>query len=166
MSKSTPSGAALNQMFSEMACRMEKIEIRHQFNPLKIEYKLEHDRKRNEITIVIPTTTSGVLHIYPADKDVRKSRRFFQVHAPKQVRLPGGKVLKSPTKEIVHAMVDFVSHGEHESVSYIIDEPNFAEVIDTAIECLAQIDGIYLSPITKKRPTRGKKSKNNQSGNE
>ena len=149
-----PSGSALNSIFAAEACSMEKINLIHQLRPLNIEYKLIHNRKLNEITIEIPTNIDGILRISANEKGTYKNRRFFRAMPPKEMRLPGGKVLKSEAKEIVHAVVEFVSHGEHESATYLIDEPNIAEVIDTAIECLAQIDGIYLSPIKKGRPNR------------
>ncbi len=160
MSKKTPSGSFLNDLFAAEACSMEKIAIMHQLRPLNIEYKIIHNRQRNEIIIEMPTTTSGILRISAHEKGVYKNRRFFRIAPPKEVRLPGGKVLKSQAKEMVHAEVEFDSHGEHENATYLIDEPNFAELIDTAIECLAQIDSIYLQPIaktSKNRPPRREK---------
>jgi hypothetical protein len=145
---------------------MEKIVVTHQLRPLNIEYKIIHNRKLNEITIEIPTTTSGILRISANEKGIYKNRRFFHASPAKEMRLPGGKVLKSEAKEIVHAEVEFVSHGEHESATYLIDEPNFAEVIDTAIECLAQIDHVYLSPLPKKRPPRREKPTDPEIGDE
>ncbi|MFM8922247.1 MAG: hypothetical protein ACKOFV_06325 [Candidatus Nanopelagicaceae bacterium] len=159
MSKqNTPSGSDLNNIFAAEACSMEKITIMHQLRSLNIEYKIIHNRKLNEITIEIPTTIHGILRISANEKGIYKNRRFFRNIPPKEMRLPGGKVLKSEAKEMVHAEVEFESHGEHESATYLIDQPNFAEVIDTAIECLAQIDSIYLSTIPKtpkKRQPRG-----------
>ena len=149
-----PSGSNLNSIFAAEACSLEKIMVIHQLRPLNIDYKIIHNRKLNEITIEIPTTIDGILRISANEKGIYKNRRFFHSMPPKEMRLPGGKVLKSEAKEIVHAEVEFVSHGEHESATYLIDEPNFAEVIDTAIECLAQIDHVYLSPLPKKRPPR------------
>ena len=137
---------------------MEKIAIHDQMRPLGIEYTIEHDHKRNELTIKIPTSIDGILRISAHHDAVTKNRRFFRVIPPKEVRLPGGKVLKSEAKEMVHAEVEFISHGEHENVTFQINEPNFAELIDTAIEGLSQIDSIYLSTIpksNKKRPSRG-----------
>ena len=162
MSIQTPSGSFLNDLFAKEACAMEKIAIHDQMRPLGIEYTIEHDHKRNELTIKIPTSIAGILRISAHHDEVTKNRRFFRVIPPKEVRLPGGKVLKSEAKEMVHAEVEFISHGEHENATYLIDEPNFAEVIDTAIECLAQIDSIYLRPLPRKRP--GRKDKPDQPG--
>ena len=162
MSNKTPSGSLLNDLFAVEACSMEKIAIMHQLRSLKIDYKIIHDRKRNEISIEIPTTTSGILRISAHQKGVYKNRRFFRIMPPKEMRLPGGKAIRSEAKEMVHAEVEFISHGEHENATYLIDEPNFAEVIDTAIECLDQIDSIYLRPLPKKRP--GRKEKPDQPG--
>jgi len=161
-----PSAAQLNNLFAAEACAMEKVAINHQLRPLNIDYKLIIDRKRHEITIEIPTTIDGILRISASDKGGTKSRRFFRNSPPKQLRLPDGKVLKSEAKEVVHASVEFISHGEHEDATYIIDEPNFAEVIDTAIECLAQIDSVYLSPLPKKRPPRREKPDRPEEGDE
>ena len=152
--KSTPSGSQLNNIFAAEACSMEKIIIMHQLRPLKIDYKIIHNRKLNEITIEVPTTIDGVIRISAHEKGNYKNRRFFRNIPPKEMRLPGGKVLKSEAKEMVHAEVEFISYGEHENATYIIDEPNFAEVIDTAIECLAQIDSVYLEPLPRKRSPR------------
>ena len=149
-----PSGRLLNDLFADEACRMEKISIHHQLRPLNIEYKLEHDRTRNEVTIIIPTSIDGILRISAYQKGATKNRRFFRISQPKQMRLPGGKVIRSEAREMIRAEVDFISHGEHENATYIIDEPNFAEVIDTAIECLAQIDSVYLTPISKSNKKR------------
>ena len=157
MNKKTPSGSYLNDIFAGEACSLEKIAIMHQLRPLNIDYKLIHNRKLNEVTIEIPTSIDGILRISAHEKGVYKNRRFFRVMPPKEMRLPGGKVLKSEAKEMVHAEVDFISYGEHENATYIIDEPNFAEVIDTAIECLAQIDSVYLQTIPKQRPPRREK---------
>lgn len=154
MNKKTPSGSYLNDIFAGEACSLEKIAIMHQLRPLNIDYKLIHNRKLNEVTIEIPTSIDGILRISAHEKGVYKNRRFFRVMPPKEMRLPGGKVLKSEAKEMVHAEVDFISYGEHENATYIIDEPNFAEVIDTAIECLAQIDSVYLTPISKSNKKR------------
>ena len=151
------SGSYLNSIYAAEACGMEKIESKHQLCALNIEYKIVHDRKLNEIIIEIPTNIEGLLRISAHEKGEYKNRRFFRSIPPKEMRLHGGKVLKSEAKVIIHAQVEFISYGEHESVTYIIDEPNFAEVIDTAIECLAQIDSIYLTPIPKKRHKGRKK---------
>jgi hypothetical protein len=160
--KNTPSGSSLNNLFAAEACSMEKIAIMHQLRPLKIEYKIIHDRKRNEITIEIPTTINAILRISAHEKGTFKNRRFFRFLPPKEVRLPGGKAIRSEAKEMVHAEVNFISYGEHEDATFLIDEPNFAELIDTAIECLAQIDSVYLSTLPKKRP--GRKEKPDQPG--
>ena len=157
MNKKTPSGSYLNDIFAGEACSLEKIAIMHQLRPLNIEYKLIHNRKLHEVTIEIPTSIDGILRISAHEKGAYKNRRFFRVMPPKEMRLPGGKVLKSEAKEMVHAEVDFISYGEHENATYIIDEPNFAEVIDTAIECLAQIDSVCLQTIPKQRPPRREK---------
>jgi hypothetical protein len=167
MSKpSTPSGSQLNSIFAAEACAMEKILVTHQLRELNIEYKIIHNRKLNEITIEIPTTIDGILRISANEKGTYKNRRFFHVAPTKEMRLPGGKVLKSEAKEVIHAEVEFISYGEHESATYLIDEPNFAEVIDTAVECLAQIDHIYLYPLPKKRPPRRDKPSQPELGDE
>ena len=155
-----PTGSFLNEIYAVEACSMEKIAAKNQLNKLKIEYKILHDREHNEITLMIPGEYNGDLRITPHQEGVLKNRRFFRNSPPKEMRLPGGKVLKSEAKEMVHAVVNFISSGEHENATFIISEPNFAELIDTAIECLAQIDSVYFQPVPKKRPPRrGKPSR-------
>jgi hypothetical protein len=163
-SKKVPSGSHLNELFAAEACSMEKIAIIDQLRPLNIDYKIIHDRKRNEIMIEIPTSIDGIIRISAYQKGATKNRRFFRFAPPKEMRLPGGKVIRSSAKERVHAEVDFISHGEHENATYIIDETDFAEVIDTAIECLAQIDSVYLSTLPKKRPQRREKANKPEPG--
>ena len=164
--KNAPSGSSLNEIYASEACSMEKIVIISQLNKLKIEYKVLHDRQRNEITVIIPGISNGSLRITADQKGALRNRRFFRNMPPKEMRLPGGKVLKSEAKEMVHAVVDFLSNGEHENATYIIDEPNFAELIDTAIECLAQIESVYFQPVPKKRPPRREKPYQPEPGQE
>lgn len=166
MTNKTPSGSFLNELFAEEACRLEKIAVNHQMRALGIEYRIEHDRKRNEISIIIPTSINGTLRISAHQKGAIKNRRFFRIIPPKEVRLPGGKVLKSDAKEMVHAEVEFISYGEHENATFQIDDPNFAELIDTAIECLAQIDSVYLQTIPKSNKPRREKPQQPDPGDE
>ena len=149
----TPSASMLNELFPVEACAMERAVVINQLRSLGIEYKIT--RKKHELVIDVPTTADGILQITPSEMGSPTNRRFFHSAPAQQMRLPGGKVLKSEPKEIVFATVDFISHGEHPNVTYLLKETNFAEVIDTAIESLAQIDGIYLSPIKKNRGRRG-----------
>lgn len=152
--KNIPSASVLNEIFPHEAYVMERTLIINQLRLLGIEYKVTRNKNRYEVIIEIPTTGDGMLRITAADKTSGLHRRFFRTTPPQQMRLPGGKVLKSEAKETVHAEVEFISNGPHEDVTYILKEPNFAEVIDTAIESLAQIENISVSPLQKKRPQR------------
>ena len=149
----TPSASMLNELFPVEACAMERAVIIDQLRDIGIEYQIT--RRKHELVIKLPTTADGYLMITPTEKGPCANRRFFHSAPPQQMRLPGGKVLKSEPREIIFATVEFISHGEHPDVTYILKEPNFAEIIDTTIESLAQIDGIYLSPIKKNRGRRG-----------
>ncbi len=149
----TPSASALYEMFPKEAMALERAAIIEQLRRLGIEYKVT--RNRYGLVIDIPTNIDGFLRITATNLAPRSYGKFFEKSHSKQLRLPNGKVLKSETQEIISATVDFISHGEHPDVCYLLKEPNFAEIIDTAIETLAQIDGIYLSPIQKNRGRRG-----------
>jgi hypothetical protein len=159
MSKNNiPSGAFLNNTHPREARAMEEILIHHQMRPLKIEYSIMRDQKSNEIMIKMPTSIAGELVISPSGKSASKNRRLFSMTPTKELRFPNGNFVKSGVKEMVQAKVEFISHGEHEDATYLIEEPNLEEVIDTAIECLAQIDSVYLILVPKiRRPRRGKR---------
>ena len=160
MSKNNiPSGAFLNSTYPREASAMEEILVHHQLRPLKIEYSIIRDENSNEIIIKMPTSIAGELVISSSSKSASKNRRLFRMTPPKELRFPDGKLVKSGVKEMVQAKVEFISHGEHEDATYLIEEPNLGEVIDTAIECLAQIDSTYITMKPKlRRPRRGKPS--------
>ena len=147
----TPTASTLNAMFPNIAISFERTVITEQLRKLGIEFTLNH--KGKHFVIEIPTTADGILRLTPTEDDGVNSE-FFKFSTPRQVRLPGGRMIKTEASEIVLATVEFISHGEHPDVTYLLKEPNFAEVIDTAIESLSQIDGIYLSVIQKQRPQR------------
>ena len=147
----TPTASTLNAMFPNIAISFERTVITEQLRKLGIEFTMNHRGKH--FIIDIPTNADGILRITPTEDDGINSE-FFKVSPLKQVRLPGGRMIKTEASEIVLATVEFISHGEHPDVTYLLKEPNFAEVIDTAIESLSQIDGIYLSVIQKQRPQR------------
>lgn len=150
--KPAPSASMLNDIFPDVAYSLERTAVTDQLRALGIEFTVK--RKRYELIIELPTTADGILRITATEGGSGQHARFFHTSAPKQLRLPGGKVVKSDAREVVHATVEFISHGEHPDVTYLLKEPNFAEVIDTAIESLSQIDGIYLSVIKRQRPQR------------
>jgi hypothetical protein len=167
MSKNNiPSGALLNKTHPREARAMEEILIHHQMRPLKIEYSIIHNEDRNEVMIKMPTSIPGELIISSSCKSTLKNRRLFRMTPPKELRFPDGNFVKSEVKEMVQAKVEFISHGEHEDATYLIEEPNLGEVIDTAIECLAQIDSIYITLKPKIRGPRRKKQSPPEKENE
>jgi hypothetical protein len=167
MSKNNiPSGALLNKTYPWEARAMEEILIHHQMRPLKIKYSIIHKEDRNEIMIKMPISIPGELIISSSCKSTSKNRRLFRMTPPKELRFPDGNFVKSEVKEMVQAKVEFISHGEHEDATYLIEEPNLGEVIDTAIECLAQIDSIYITLKPKIRSPRREKPSPQEKDNE
>lgn len=164
--KQIPSGAHYAAVHKDLETRMQRITCEFQLKPLGIDYKIVNDKKRNEFSIVINTTIDGIIEIRPHDENSLSNRRFFRRTPAKMMRLPNGKVVEGETREMVHAEVSFISGGAHENATYVIIDENFAEVIDSAIECLSQIDSIYLQPMPKKRPPRRKKPNESEPGDE
>ena len=150
--KYTPNVDTLYALFPSTALSMARIAIIDQIQPLGIEYKVI--RRRQGIEIEIPTTSNGLLRITATEKGPGEFYTFFKSAPEMKMRLPGGKVIKSEAKEEIHATVEYISGCEHEDVTYLLKEPNFAEVIDTAIESLAQIDKIRVFPLERNRRPR------------
>ena len=150
--KYTPNVETLYTMFPSAARAMARIAITEQLRPLGIEYKVIG--RRQGIEIEIPTTSNGLLRITATEKGPGEFYSFFKSAPEMKMRLPGGKVIKSEAKEEIHATVEYISGCEHEDVTYLLKEPNFAEVIDTAIESLAQIDKIRVFPLERNRRPR------------
>ena len=146
--KFTPNVETLYTLFPTAGLSMARIAILDQVHPLGIEYKLI--RRRQSIEIEIPTTDGGLIRISAVEKGPSGVCSFFKTAPAMQLRLPGGKVVKSEAKEEIHAKVEFISAAAQNVVTYLLKEPNFAEVIDTAIESLAQIDKIHVFPIERK----------------
>lgn len=164
--KQIPSGADYASMHKELETRMQRIICEFQLKPLGIDYKIVNDKKNNEFAIVINTTIDGILEITPFDEKIKSSRRFFRKSPGKVTRMPNGKFVEGDSREMVYAKVRFISHGAHEDATYVITDENFPELIDSAIECLWQIDSIYLQPLPKKRSPRRKKSNETDLGDE
>lgn len=150
--KFTPPVSMLYEFFPEEALQMERVVINRQLREIGLEYRIS--RKKFALTIDIPTSPEGLLRITATEDGSGTYRKFFHSSEPKRLRLPGGKVVKSEPQEVIHATVEFLTNNPHDDVTYLLREPNFAEIVDTAIESLAQVDGIYVSLIEKKRNPR------------
>ena len=152
----TPTPEQLRHMLPKEANAMDRIVVTEQLKALGIEYRLI--RTKTELIIEIPTTRDFVMRIKATDLGPGRYMEFFTFVNIKPTRLPGGRMIPGTVKETIRASVEFISHGEHDDVTFTLHEQSLKNLIEGAIDALSQIDGITVTPLLKKR---GLKKRNN-----